>query len=59
MNGSDMANDAYASAQQARAHAASLENEPNAGAASKAWHLVADALFEAAALIDAMQTRSR
>lgn len=61
MSGSDMAtemaNNAYLDARKARAHAVSLESEPNAAAACKAWHLVADALHEAAALIDAMQIK--
>ena len=54
---SDMANTAYANARQARSHAAHLDGNPNDAAAAKRWHQVADALFDAAALIDTMQIK--
>ena len=54
---SEIANSAYIDAVRVRSFAALLDANPNDAAAAKTWHKVADALHEAAMLIDLMQTQ--
>ena len=55
----NIANTAFTDAKRVRAMAEYLEGNLNDAAAAKTWHKVADALHEAAALIDSMQTATR
>lgn len=54
----DFNNAAYTHAKEARAFAASLDNEPNDSVAARQWHLIADSLFEAVERFDAMNAIS-
>ena len=51
-------NDIYTQAQAARNHAVYCEESGHDKQATQHWHKIADSLFEAVELFDAMTTRS-